>query len=128
MESRTSQRIEDGGTFIRAAVTALCGVILYLRTPDAFQHPQVWAEDGPVLFAGNLLHPWRSLVESYAGYFITVPRLTALIIGFLPFKLIPAGYFAVSVLLILLTCWMTLSPRLELPYKPLLAIAIVAAS
>ena len=53
-----------------------CGLILFLRRPDQFHHPQFWAEDG-FFYERHLANGWHTLVESYAGYLHTLPRLIA---------------------------------------------------
>jgi hypothetical protein len=111
---------------MRLAVTAFCGLILYFRIPDAFSHPQLWAEDGTIFFLSERTLGWRAFLETYSGYLHLIPRTVAWVSALLPYETLPAAYFAASVLLTLLTCWLVLSPRLHLPFKPLLAIAIVA--
>jgi len=107
-------------------MTVVCGLVLYARMPDAFSHPQFWAEDGTIFFLDAHSGGWRALLDPYSGYLHLIPRAVAWLAELLPYELIPEAYFSVAVALTLFTCWLTLSPRLELPLKPLLALAIVA--
>jgi hypothetical protein len=111
---------------VRIATTAACALVLYARMPDAFSHPQFWAEDGTVFFLGAHSRGPSALFDAYAGYLHLIPRATAWFAELLPYEIIPELYFGVSVALTLVTCWLALSPRLDLPFKPLLALAVVA--
>lgn len=63
--------------FLTAAVFSL--LVIFLKRPDAFLNPQFYAEDGKIFFAGAYQHGAASLLEPYAGYLHTFPRLWALL-------------------------------------------------
>jgi hypothetical protein len=112
--------------FLRVSVlVAACG-ILYLRMPLAFVRPQFWAEDGMV-FLDNHLHGIAALKLPAAGYLFTIPRLVALVAGAFPIWLAPWIYNYAALAAVLLVVGLVMSPRLDMPYKPLLAVAIVVA-
>ncbi|MGH7722914.1 MAG: hypothetical protein ACRENL_08830 [Candidatus Dormibacteria bacterium] len=55
------------------------GVLLVvLRRPDAVTNPQFWAEDGSRWFADAYNMGASSLLQSYEGYLVTLPRLVAI--------------------------------------------------
>lgn len=112
-------------TKFRIGVLAAAAVALYLRIPTNFTMPQFWAEDGLVFWKQALDGGWGSLTLAAAGYFVTLQRAVALAVSYLPPALAPAiyNYFAIS--FTLLAVWLATSPRLELPFKPLIALAIV---
>jgi hypothetical protein len=100
-----------------------CG-ILYLRMPLAFVRPQFWAEDG-MLFLDNRLHGIAALKLPAAGYLFTIPRLVAFVAGAFPIWLAPWIYNYAALAAALLLVGLVTSPRSDMPYKPLLAAAIV---
>ena len=51
---------------------------MILRRPDAVTYPQFWAEDGSNWFAEAYNTGAASLLQSYEGYLVTLPRLVAL--------------------------------------------------
>ena len=51
---------------ILAAITA--AALYYVRSFDAFAHPQFWAEDGNLLWLQQYLHGPRVIFLPYAGY------------------------------------------------------------
>jgi hypothetical protein len=105
---------------------ALAGILLFLRYPDWFRRPRLWAEDGPVFFLAARRDGPASVVEPYAGYLHLIPRLVALLGSRLDPSLIPAFYVCSALAVTLLVVARVFSRRLELPCKPLLALAIVA--
>ncbi|MGH3609828.1 MAG: hypothetical protein ACRDRD_17330 [Pseudonocardiaceae bacterium] len=53
-------------------------LLVVLRRPDALTNPQFWAEDGANWFADAYNMGASSLLRSYQGYLVTLPRLVAL--------------------------------------------------
>ena len=53
--------------------------LLLWRAPQTVTAPRFWAEDGAIFFRQARLDGVASLVEPYAGYLHTVPRLVALL-------------------------------------------------
>jgi hypothetical protein len=119
-----AQRIQETWA-LRIATVLVAALIIYLRMPENFTRPQFWAEDGTVLF--RLAHETGAsvLLRPYAGYFITMPWLVAL--GAKPFspEWAPWIYNYAGAGIALLAVYLATSPRLDLPLKPLLALAIV---
>lgn len=107
-------------------VLAAVAVILFVRKTDAFLHPQFWAEDGAVFFLQDYTLGPAAVWEPYAGYLHLVPRGVALASGaLLPYAALPHAYNYASLLLTLLVVAGIFSPRLRLPRKPALALAVV---
>jgi hypothetical protein len=79
-------------------VTCLAAaLLLWARAPDAFAHPQFFAED-----LGIFWLQWRDLgiasfFTPYGGYLHLAPRLGAASTALLPFYLQPAAYLATAV-------------------------------
>jgi len=109
----------------RLALAMLLTGIFVLRFPDLLLHPQFWAEDGSVFFREAYCLGAKSLFLTYQGYYHLIPRLTALLSGFFAQTHAPALYCGTAISLTALVLYLTLSPRLSLPYKPLLALLIV---
>jgi hypothetical protein len=115
--------------FVKAAVMlgtlALVALVLFGRKPEMFFRPQFWAEDATVFFLQAHDSGWRAIFIPYSGYYHAVPRLIALLCsGFDPAH-IPRLYFIASLLSSLAMAAAIFSPRLDLPCRPLLALAIV---
>lgn len=99
--------------------------LLVLKKPDAFAHPQFWAEDGRIFFVQAKLQGWTSLYTPYAGYLHTWLRLIAHCVDSLPTAWIPALYNYISALGTALVASRIFSPRVNLPGKPWLALLLV---
>lgn len=75
------------------AVSVAATVLLYVsRCRDAFDYPQLVAEDGRVFFMGAKLRGWASVTDTYAGYLHLIPRLIAMSAQILPAASAPAAY------------------------------------
>jgi len=110
---------------VRIATVLVALLIIYLRMPDNFSRPQFWAEDGVVFF--RLTHEIgvRGLLTPFAGYFITMPWLVALGASLFSPEWAPWIYNYAGAGIALFAVYLATSPRLDLPLKPLLALAIV---
>ena len=86
-------------------------VILFFRRPDMLAYPQFWAEDGAIFIP-------------YAKYIHLIPRLVAYLASFFPIAIAPAIYAYTTLAITLGIGAKLFSTRLELPYKPLLVVAI----
>lgn len=87
-------------------------LLLWARAPDAFSSPQFFAEDLAVFWS-----QWRdlglaSIWTPYGGYLHVAPRLGAAAASWLPFKLQPTAYLAVSVMVTGWTAMTIASARL----------------
>jgi hypothetical protein len=111
-------------TMMRVAVIVIALAIIYLRMPTTFTNPQFWGED--IIFFDESRHRgWASLLVAVAGWLAGVQFLVANLATYVSPIFAPAIFNYTAVALTLLVVWMATSPRLDLPYKPLLAIAIV---
>jgi hypothetical protein len=110
---------------MRAAVVLAALVILYLRAPITFTHPQFWAEDADFFYFSRT-GGFGSLTELLAGYLCTAQALVALVANCFNPEFAAAIYCYAAILITLGVVWLISSPRLDLPAKPLLAIAVVA--
>ena len=99
-------------------------VILFFRRPDMLIQPQFWAEDGAIFFRQNYEHGLGALFIPYAKYIHLIPRLVAYLASFFPVAVAPALYAYATLAMTLGVGAKLLSPRLALPYKPLLVVAI----
>jgi hypothetical protein len=74
---------------LTAAVLVAC-LMFAAQRPDAFFHPQFWAEDGRVFFAEAYNYGWwPALFRTYAGYYDALPRLGAGLAMLVPFSRAP---------------------------------------
>ena len=108
------------------AIIVIAILILIVRRSDSLTNPQLWAEDGAVFFAQQYEYGAASLLTPYAGYLHTVPRLIALIAdSFFSYDQLPAVYNYACLFITIIVIAHCFSPRLQLPFKPLLALSIV---
>lgn len=81
-----------------ALVVAIGTLIVFSRRPDAFIHPQFWAEDGTYWYATAYnLGGLSQLFQPHTGYLQLVSRLTAAISMPLPVSWGPAVFVALAV-------------------------------
>lgn len=119
-----AQRLPElAGRHAGAGWLTLLAVLLVLRRPDAFLHPQFWAEDG-MFYVDALVRKGSSLFLPYAGYLHLVPRLTALAAARFDPLWAPAITTGTAFALTLVTFARLLSPRVELPLRGLLPLAV----
>ena len=110
---------------------ALVLLIVFVRKPDSFLNPQLWAEDGTIFFTQQLEHGARAHLRPYAGTFNEVPRIVASIAALFPPRHAPAVYNAAALLVLLALILKLYSPRLGLsvtwlgPLPFALAVALV---
>ncbi|MFZ9745230.1 MAG: hypothetical protein ACO3G4_01200, partial [Opitutaceae bacterium] len=100
--------------------------LLALRKPDALLNPQLWAEDGSVFLVEQERLGAGAILQPYMGYLHLLPRLTAWSAaqGLDP-AWWPAWYNGIAFLVWCGVLARTLSPRLPLPHRPWLALAII---
>ena len=115
----------DAGTLAMRLTTVLLALgILFWRTPKTFINPQFWGED-VVFFHGARIDGWTSITHLVAGYLTSIQYLVAVLASYASAVVAPAIYCTAAVFLTLLVVWLVTSPRLDLPSKPLLALAVV---
>jgi hypothetical protein len=101
-------------------------LILIVRKSDSLTNPQLWAEDGVVFFAQQYENGAASIFTPYAGYLHIAPRLIATFAdSFFSYANIPMVYNYTSLFITIVVIIHCFSPRLQLPFKPLLALSIV---
>lgn len=100
--------------------------LVFLRRPDSLLVPQFFGEDGTVYFKTSLLIPF-SLTTPPCGFLQLIPRLASELFMALPYAWQPLFYALTGYAFVALAAAAILSPRLELPYKPLLALSVVLA-
>lgn len=100
--------------------------ILIIRKSDSLSNPQFWAEDGAIFFTQQYEYGSASIFTPYAGYLHIVPRLIAIFAdSFFSYANIPAVYNYMCLFITIIVIANCFSPRLQLPFKPLLALSIV---
>jgi hypothetical protein len=104
---------------------AVCVAILVARYGDWVLRPRLWAEDAVIFFSQARESGGLSLAIPYAGYLHLIPRLIAWAGSVLDPSFIPAFYVASSIAVMAGVSYRILSPRVELPAKPLLAVSVV---
>jgi len=119
----TNRPISDSPA-VRVAVLLVALAVLYIRMPGLFHHPQLWGEDNDFLYK-SLADGWSSLPTVIAGWLAAVQFLVAILGSYFGPAPAPAIYTYAAFLMTLLVVWMVTSPRLDMPYKPLLGIAVV---
>lgn len=112
------------GIVIFAATCAGLLLILLLRRPEMFLNPQLWAEDGPVFFVPADRNGLRTVLTPYAGYLHVLPRLIAALAAPLPAGWVPTAYFSCCMVAFIAVAAALFSPRIDLPGKPVLALAL----
>jgi hypothetical protein len=111
----------------RAALltAALVGLLQFLRRPEAFAHPTLWAEDGPVFLAQSESLGAGALVAPYNGYHHFLQRLIALAVSPLDLRWIPLAYLMGSALALTALVLTLFSPRVPLRGRAFMALALV---
>jgi hypothetical protein len=111
---------------IRVFVSLAALGVLYLRTPITFTHPQFWGEDA-YFFRDSMFTDWFGIpvTSILAGYLCTAQALVAYAASFFSPVHAAAIYCYTAIFFTLTVVWLVTSPRLDMPFKPLLAIAVV---
>jgi hypothetical protein len=123
----TPDEADTGGTFaLRLAVVIAALAILYSRTPITFIHPQFLGEDA-YWFRFARLYGWGSfqLSPGVVGYLCSAQSIVALLANLFNPAFAAAIYCYTAIFLTLTVVWLATSPRLDIPCKPLLALAVV---
>lgn len=109
----------------RAAVVLVAMLILYLRLPTYFSNPQFWGEESLAWLHAHS-YAWQDVVASpLAGYQVTQSRILALLCELFPASYAPAIHVYTAALTTLGTVYLATSPRFEIPFSPLCALAVV---
>jgi len=99
----------------RLAIAGAAVLIIGLRKHDSLIHPQFYGEDGSLFFVEAAAHPWKAILEPYAGYLHLLPRLIAILGSALPVLWVPGFYAWCSLVVAGTVAWTVLSPRVCLP-------------
>ena len=86
--------------------------VVVSRRPDVLSHAQFWAEDGKIWYADAYnLGALQPLLHPAAGYFVTFPRLVALVGLLLPMAAVPLMFNCVAIVFQVLPAQFLLSSR-----------------
>src|SRR5258707_268432 len=108
---------------------ALSALLLVLRKPWALYAPQFWAEDGSVFFSRDVLMGVRAFLKPYQGSLHLLPRLVAWVASHSADVAWWPGIYNAAAFIGMLGVFVRLaSPRLDLPGKPWLALALVVVA
>lgn len=130
MNSNLAQRASNdiflsvGG---RSLVVILALLIIFLRIPYYFLHPLILGEDG-VLWLQDYMYGVRSLAFPFVGYLAVSSRVVTLAARAFPIEYFPVVIFWIGIAIDLIVIWMLTSPRLDLPYRPLIALTVVSTA
>lgn len=108
--------------FISVMIVAL---ILYLRKPWGFVSPTLIGEDATAYFITAFHTGFASLTFPYEGFYYTVPRFIAYAVSYADPLYAPIFYSYISFIFLLLILRFLFSERINLSYRPLLALLIV---
>ena len=108
----------------RITVVTISMVLLYIRIPHTFHHPELWGEDVDFYYE-PVTHGLQVFGRLIAGYFLFVQSGIGYLASFFDPVYVAAIFCYVAILVVALTVWIVTSPRLAMPYKPILAMAIV---
>jgi len=115
----------SGGRVMRLGVVGVALSILFLRMPTNFILPQFWGEDGPVFYQQAVDHGWHSIFLPAAGYFTLLQRLIAVFANYFSPVFAPTILNFSAFAFTLFIVWLATSPRFDIPFRPLIALAIV---
>jgi hypothetical protein len=118
---------DNNALAVRVVVLAMAGAILFARMPHSFLRPQLWGEDA-IVFLDNYTRGARAIFDPLGGYLFVLSRLVAFIAGIFPVWMTPWIYNYAALAAVLALVVLVMSPRFDLPYKPLLAMAIVVST
>ena len=112
---------------VRGAVVLVALFVIYLRIPYYFTHSLIIGEDG-VLWLQAYIFGLNTLLFSFVGYLVSATRVIALLTQVFPVEYFPMIFFYSGIAVDLLVIWLLTSPRLDLPYRPLVALAVVCTA
>jgi len=96
------------------SIFAVSLMVLFLRNPAAFIHPQFWAEDGKVWYAEAYNQgPVLTLFKYHIDYFQTISRMAASLAQAVPLALAPLVFILVSAVIQALPVLFLFSKRFE---------------
>jgi hypothetical protein len=96
-----------------ALLTAGALALLSSHRPDAFTHPQFWAEEGSVIFQDAYNDPRLvTLFAPVVGYLVVLPRLVAGIAAWMPLPVVPLLFTLVASVLQILPVLFVASDRM----------------
>lgn len=94
-----------GDVFLYPLTAMVALLVLWLRRPEQFTDPHLWARDGSVFYASFLIDgPLRSLFEPSDGFLSVLPRAIVALVGANPARSIPAIIDALSLVGTALSC------------------------
>jgi hypothetical protein len=111
---------------VRITVVIAAAAIYYIRMPRVFTSPQFWGEDGGLFYAQSVTNGWISALYPGAGYLTLITRAIANLARYFGAAPAPTIYNYSAIAIALVSVWILTSPRIDLPYKSVAALAIVA--
>jgi hypothetical protein len=124
---RTSEAGFWDSPALRIAVVLIALAVMYVRVPYYFNNTLVMGEDG-VLWLQARLYGIPSLGFSFVGYLVSASRVIALVTQLFPVEYFPAIFFWTGIAVDLAVIWLLTSPRLDLPYRPIIALSVVCTA
>jgi hypothetical protein len=109
----------------KSAFLVLLALLIYLRSPDIYILPQLWAEDGAVFLIQAREIGFLSLFHPYGGYLLIIPRIIASYSNLIPLIYTPLIYTYSSIILLLLLGLYYLSVPLSNNTRIFLLLSIV---
>lgn len=111
---------------LTASLTIIAlAALLVIRKTDAFTNPQLWAEDCEIFFRQADGEGLRAFFTPYNGYLHLIPRLIAAAAAWFHACNIPTLYNYSAAVVTVFVAARFLSPRLEVPAKVWLALAVL---
>jgi hypothetical protein len=84
---------------------ALC-LLAFLRRPEGFASPQLWAEDAAIFLPEFYAEGWSSLANPYAGYWHLLPRIVAGLSTLFPLAWAGVVFFFSAVAVFVGSAWL----------------------
>lgn len=108
-------------------VAFISGIIVFLREPSIFIHPQFWGEDGKYWYGQAYNHgPLLTLFWPYAGSLQFMMRLVGSISTFLPFAIAPLLFTITAATVQILPAVLLFTKRFQKPFGSLKVSSLVA--
>lgn len=105
---------------------AACLLVWFLRRPDQFHHPYVWAEEFLVLNRFQEAGFWKAAFHPYQGYLLLPASASISFAAVVSLQLLPALNYWLSTIWFVLTLLLILVPASDvgLPYRVAMAGAV----
>jgi hypothetical protein len=101
-------------------------LLLFLKKPDAFRNPQLWAEDGVVFLLDAHHEGLRSVFKPHANSLYLFQRVMAYVGNYVPIRYVPHFYMYTCLAATMGVVWFVASSKLGIVARVLMGIAVVA--